>query len=58
MKNAVAVLVGAGMLCSLCADQRKFAIALQRLEHHRTLPNLLHAATFGLFVAEDIAALG
>jgi hypothetical protein len=58
MKNAVAVGVGVLMATTLLTDARQTAIAFQRWERNRSLPNLLHVATSGFFLAEDVAALG
>lgn len=58
MKNAAAMAVSAIMITSLLAKERTFALALQRWEGQRTIPNLLHLVTSGFFLAEDVAALG
>jgi hypothetical protein len=42
----------------LLADSEKFARAAVRWQRDRSLGSLLHVATSGLFLAEDVAALG
>jgi hypothetical protein len=58
MKNLLAGAVTVGLACTLLADERSFARAFVRWERNPCLVSALHVATSGLFLAEDIAALG
>lgn len=57
MKTGFAVTMGVLMVMGLLSDERQFALAARRWERDRSLPNLLHLATSGFFLAEDAAAL-
>lgn len=57
-KNIVAAAVGAIALVTLLADERSFARALDRWQRRPSLVSAAHVATSGIFLAEDIAALG
>lgn len=57
MRNASAVAVAVLMASSLLADERQFVRAVTRWQRDRSLSSLLHLATSGFFLAEDLAAL-
>lgn len=58
MRNASAAVMVILTVTTLLADERKFALALIRWRRDRSLGSLLHLATSGFFLAEDVAALG
>jgi hypothetical protein len=57
MKNFLAVGVAVAVATTLLSDERQFTQALIRWERTRSLPSLLHVATSGFFLAEDVTAL-
>lgn len=57
-KNILAAAVGAMALVTLLADERSFARALARWQRSPSLVSAVHVVTSGIFLAEDIAALG
>jgi hypothetical protein len=58
MKNVLAIATSIAMAGTLLADERSFALALIRWERRPCLVSAFHVATSGLFLAEDVAALG
>jgi hypothetical protein len=58
MKNALAIAITAMAAMQLIADENDFRKAFLRWERNPCLVSALHVATSGLFLAEDIAALG
>jgi hypothetical protein len=57
MKQIITIAVAIAATTTLLADERSFARALQRWQHDRSPSALLHLATSGFFLAEDLAAL-
>jgi hypothetical protein len=57
MKNLIALAITVVGISTLLADERSFAVALQRWERDRSLASLLHVATSGFFLVEDASAL-
>jgi len=55
VKNALAVAVGVLAVMTVVSDERRFVRAAQRWERDRSLGSLLHLATSGFFLAEDLA---
>jgi len=51
----LAVGVGVLTIMTLASDERKFARAVQQWQRDRSLGSLLHLATCGFFLAEDLA---
>jgi hypothetical protein len=57
MKQMIVLAVSIATITTLLADERSFARALQRWQHDRSPSELLHIATSGLFLTEDLATL-
>jgi hypothetical protein len=57
MKQMITLAVAVATVTTLLADERSFARALQRWQHDRSPAALLHIATSGFFLAEDLATL-
>ena len=57
MKKAVIIAGSVVLVSGLLSDARRFALAERRWQRGHSLPSLLHLATSGLFLAEDVARL-
>ena len=57
MRNVLAVATGVLMATTLISDEQQFMRAAQRWQRDRSLGSLLHLATSGVFLAEDVTAL-
>lgn len=57
-RKTLAVLIGVHALTLLTANADDLARAFARWQRNPCLVSALHVATCGLFLAEDVAALG